>query len=457
MIANLARRALLQSRWLVVLCVVLLSAFSLPEAHAQNAPRYFSETGHYLRGAFRSFWERGGGVTTFGYPITEEYVRGADGRIVQYFERARFELSVSNGQASVALGRLGAELTGNRAFPQVPPFQSYAARAYFPESGHSLFGAFKATWERRGGAAIFGVPISEEIQEQLADGRWHTVQYFERARFELWAGGVRLGLLGRALAPAQLLERWPPTVAPAGPLNEKGEPRPPATPPPPPTPPPAPPGNPERLGLAIHQGLGARGPGAISPLAAPPGVGFTFTAIGFDAAERVGVWLTRPGKGGVEAIDARLVRSDGRGGIQVIFTPAARTEGVWTITAQGVNTGRSATAPFKLTSDYVAPLGTPRPASVGGSVAPAEGGRSTVFALTGRGFRANELLELWITSPDGVYVLVLGRADRSGRIGYAPSLLVQLGAQNPTGVYGYHYIGTQTGHRVDLYFTFNGR
>jgi hypothetical protein len=460
MIATLARRALLQFRWIAVLIALLLSAAYLPVAQAQNAPRYFSQTGHYLRGAFRSFWERSGGLRTFGYPVTEEYVRAADGRVVQYFERARFELTVSNGQAIIALGRLGVEASGNRAFPQVPPFRSYAARTYFPETSHSLFGGFKITWERQGGAAIFGAPISEEIQEQLADGRWHTVQYFERARFELWSDGVRLGLLGRALAPGQLLERWPSTVAPPGPLNEKGEPHPPASPPPPPqptAPPSAPPGNPERLGVVIHQGLGARGPGAISPLAAPPGVGFTFTAVGFDAAERVGVWLTRPGKGGVEAIDSRLVRSDGRGGIQVIFTPSAKTEGIWTITAQGVNTGRSVTAPFKLTRDYVAPLGTARPASVGGSVSPAEGGRSTVFALTGRGFRANELLELWITSPDGVYVLVSGRADRSGRIGYTPSLLVQLGAQNPTGVYGYHYIGTQTGHRVDLYFTFTGR
>lgn len=199
-----------------------------------------------------------------------------------------------------------------------------------------------------------------------------------------------------------------------------------------------------------------RGPGAITPLAAPPGLGFTFTAVGFDPAERVGVWLTLPGKGGVEAIDPRLVGSDGRGGIRVIFTPSAKTEGTWTITAQGVNTGRSVTAPFKLTRDYVAPLGTPRPANYHGSVTPSEGGRRTVFALSGTGFRANELLDLWITSPDGVYLLTSARADRNGRVGYAPSMLVQLGPQNPIGVYGYHYLGTQSGQRVDLYFTFTG-
>jgi hypothetical protein len=34
---------------------------------------------------------------------------------------------------------------------------------------------------------------------------------------------------------------------------------------------------------------------------------------------------------------------------------------------------------------------------------------------------------------------------------------VQFGAQNATGVYGYHYRGARSDRRVDLYFTYNGR
>ncbi len=453
--ASLKRSQLL--RWFGVLLLLALASAALPEARAQSAPRYFSQTRHYLRGAFRSFWERSGGLATFGYPITEEYVRGSDKRIVQYFERARFELTVRGNQAIIELGRLGAEVTGNKQFPQVPPFTSTAGRRYFPETGHSLIGAFKTTWERRGQTAIFGLPLSEEISEPLADGRWHTVQYFERARFELWSDGVRLALLGRQLAPAQLLEPWPPEVAPPGPLNEKGEPHPPAVPPTPTPPPPPPPGDPSKLGAIIHQGLGVRGPGTITPLAAPPGLGFTFTAAGFDGGERIGVWLTRPANGGVETVDPRIVANDGKGNIRVVFTPAAKTEGIWTITAQGVGSKRSVTAPFKLTRDYVAPPGTPRPASRNGEARPAEGGLRTVFALTGSGFAASEQLDLWITSPDGVYLLSSARADARGRVGYSPGLLVQFGAQNPAGVYGYHYLGTRSGKRVDLYFTFTGK
>lgn len=453
-------RQFLAFRWYALLLIAALCVAAVPTASAQNpAPRYLSQTGHYIRGAFRSFWESNGGVTTFGYPLTEEYVRSSDKRVVQYFERARFELSVVNNQAVVELGRLGVEITGGRAFPQVQPFASTPARRYFSETGHSLQGAFKNTWDGRGGVRLLGLPISEEISEQFPDGRWYLVQYFERARMELQTNNsVTLGLLGTALAPAQLRERWPANTPPSGPLNENGTPRPPAaaaTPTPGPT---AVPGDPNKLGTVAHDGLGMRGgPGSIEPLAAPPGTGFTFTAGGFVGDEAIGVWLTRPGNK-VEAVDDRLLQRDGKGNLKVIFGTAGREQGVWTITAQGKTSGHGVTAPFRLTRDYVAPLGTQRPANRNGAASPAEGGRSTVFRFTGAGFRANEVLDYWITAPDGVYYLAAQvRADNRGRIGYAPGLTVQLGQQNPTGVYGYHYRGTRSGVRVDLYFTYTGQ
>jgi hypothetical protein len=558
--SSLVRRGVV--RWSAALLLVLLAALAIPTASAQGDARYFGETSHYLRGAFRYFWETHGGVRTFGFPVTEEFIRKSDGRIVQYFERARFELTVNGNQAIVDLGRLGVETTGNKIFPRVPPFRSSAGLRYFPETQHSLRGAFKATWDAHGGAPIFGLPISEEIFEPLADGSWHLVQYFERVRFELWPGGVLIGLLGRELAPPQLLAPWPPEVAPPGPLSEEGRPGPPAVPPtggsnrrafirvtpssgkpgdtfrilgegfvpgervimwvtypnqairplgnvpaadgngsisgadisvtidkrkqnspdgfyyvtaqglssgrigigvfgigvalPPPPPPPAPSGDPNRLGIIIHTFLVPRGAGSITPLAAAPGGTFSFKASGFDPSERVGVWLTRPNGAGQEEIATGQIGQDGRGNITVNFKPAVSTEGIWTITGQGVKTGRSVTAPFKVTRDYVAPVGTRRPANRSGSVIPAQGGRSTVFSLSGTGFQANEPLELWITSPDGLYILASARADGRGRIGYSPGLLVQFGAQNPTGVYGYHYRGTRSDRRVDLYFTYTG-
>jgi hypothetical protein len=68
---------------------------------------YIPQTQHTLRGAFAAYWAQHGGLAQFGYPISEEYT--LDGRTVQYFERARFELGPGG---EVYLTRLGADLYG---------------------------------------------------------------------------------------------------------------------------------------------------------------------------------------------------------------------------------------------------------------------------------------------------------------------------------------------------------
>lgn len=70
------------------------------------------------------------------------------------------------------------------AFLPVPPVSAPGVR-YFPETSHTLRGAFLRYWERQGGLPIFGFPTSEELVEPGPDGRSYTVQYFERHRFEL--------------------------------------------------------------------------------------------------------------------------------------------------------------------------------------------------------------------------------------------------------------------------------
>jgi hypothetical protein len=74
---------------------------------------YFPQTGQYLGGAFRDYWENSGGLDIFGYPISEEFqeVNPADGQVyvVQYFERARFEWHPEHAgtEHEVQLGLLG--------------------------------------------------------------------------------------------------------------------------------------------------------------------------------------------------------------------------------------------------------------------------------------------------------------------------------------------------------------
>ena len=194
-------------RWLLVfLAISLILPFSA-QSYAQTNVRTFSETGRTLRGTFRFFWETNGGLPIFGYPITEEYTAPNTGRLTQYFERARFELIQQNGNYTVELGKIGVEYTSNRIFPKSPPIQNTATRRYIPQTQHIIQYGFKEIWETRGVERIFGWPISDEVDEVLDDGAWHTVQYFERARFEYWptlpAGQrVLISNLGQKLAPS---------------------------------------------------------------------------------------------------------------------------------------------------------------------------------------------------------------------------------------------------------------
>jgi len=75
----------------------------------------------------------------------------------------------------------------------------------FPETGKTVKGAFLDYWNRNGGLAQQGYPISDEMQEiSDTDGKTYTVQYFERAVFEMHpelpsGKNVLLSLLGNFL------------------------------------------------------------------------------------------------------------------------------------------------------------------------------------------------------------------------------------------------------------------
>jgi hypothetical protein len=84
-------------------------------------------------------------------------------------------------------------------FPAAPPPQ---AACTFPETGQTVGGRFLAYWNTHGGLAQQGYPISGEMREiSETDGKPYTVQYFERAVFELHPentspNDVLLSLLG---------------------------------------------------------------------------------------------------------------------------------------------------------------------------------------------------------------------------------------------------------------------
>jgi len=56
---------------------------------------------------------------------------------------------------------------------------------HFDETGHNVCGAFLDFWNHNGGLAVFGLPLTGEMEEENFDtGETYTVQYFERQRFE---------------------------------------------------------------------------------------------------------------------------------------------------------------------------------------------------------------------------------------------------------------------------------
>lgn len=86
-----------------------------------------------------------------------------------------------------------------------PGVSSYAQAnsRLFPETGKTVKDKFLTYWNEHGGLAQQGYPVSEEMQEvSPTDGKTYTVQYFERAQFQLhpeFAGTpneVLLALLG---------------------------------------------------------------------------------------------------------------------------------------------------------------------------------------------------------------------------------------------------------------------
>src|SRR5579859_3586508 len=86
------------------------------------------------------------------------------------------------------LARLG--LAGALLVVGLPGLTAAAQTAppshYFLETRHTVSGAFWDYWQHHGGLAQQGYPITEEFQEPSpVDGKPYTVQYFQRAVFEL--------------------------------------------------------------------------------------------------------------------------------------------------------------------------------------------------------------------------------------------------------------------------------
>jgi hypothetical protein len=166
-----ARSIILFLNFIIIFTVVPAVTGQSPS----DDPRLF-RSGFSVSGEFLRFFDRYGGIETFGYPLTIEFEEGS--RRVQYFHRGRMELIPENppGQR-VVLGPLGELLSTSE--PPLDEPNPRPDRRFFSETGHIVASAFLHYFEARGGMELLGYPISEMMVENE-----RIVQYFERARLD---------------------------------------------------------------------------------------------------------------------------------------------------------------------------------------------------------------------------------------------------------------------------------
>jgi hypothetical protein len=218
----------------ILLVLVALLLLAVP---AQAAPNdiCFPQVPDCISGRFAQYWRGNGGLAVFGLPLSaaakQRTGEGPTTYLVQFFERARFELHPKEPRPyDVLLSRLGVDQLAAQGrdwqtFPKADP----ATPHYFAETGHAIAPQFWGFWSTNGlefdgnqkaksfneSLALFGMPVSEAQMEQSSNGQMYLTQWFERARFEAHPENqppydVLLGLLGADL----LRQSASPTPAP---------------------------------------------------------------------------------------------------------------------------------------------------------------------------------------------------------------------------------------------------
>lgn len=202
-------------RFIVTFLILAILLPTRGSAQAQTDVKYFSDTGHYLRGAFLQYYNAAKNPQlVYGSPITEQFV-ARDGKTVQYFHNVRFELNGDNRVQLTPVGRLMYEAQNPLSITSTNGCQQYA-------TGYNVCFTFLDFYKANGEANQFGNPISSF--EYAANGQ--LVQSFEGARFEWYPNRnpnvwIVLSDLGKQYFdqqkedPAQL-KRLPPADATIG-------------------------------------------------------------------------------------------------------------------------------------------------------------------------------------------------------------------------------------------------
>ncbi len=202
--------------------------------------------------------------------------------------------------------------------------------------------------------------------------------------------------------------------------------------------------------VAVPQTAQAQG-ATVLPSAGPPGTLFEFLADGFTPGEQVGFWINAPDGRILEVVDSdgdvlvEYASSDG-GVYWNVVVSANEPDGLYTMVAQGIDSGFGWTIPFEI--DATLPPPDP-PQGVEASVVPEVGPPGTPFTFEANGFEPGEPVGVWINTPDG-RVLEIINPDGDVLVLYANgdgavSWVVTIASNEPAGLYTMVAQGTNTG------------
>lgn len=184
--------------WLAWCVAAVACAGAAPKGTAPK-PAAHAEAGMQPWSGFAGFWNQHGGAQVLGAPIAPAFLE--EGHVFQYFDRAVLVYAPENPEPHrVQLQRLG-WLWRARVYRCDGPFrrESAAIRGgrFFEVTGQSVAPEFLPYWEKTGGLALYGMPLSRAFAERGPDGKDRLVQYFENVKLERTGSGeVRLGALG---------------------------------------------------------------------------------------------------------------------------------------------------------------------------------------------------------------------------------------------------------------------
>ena len=164
---------------LLITFILLAANGGIVAAQGVSSMHYFADTWHNVSGEFWIYYQSiQNAALVFGSPVTEAFTEAHTGRLIQYFQFARFEFFPENPIAQrVILTSTGGYVYQHTAAGTKVDFVPAIGCHYYNDT--YICYDFLEFFDKNGGEAVFGKPISPF---EFYNGR--IVQYFERARFE---------------------------------------------------------------------------------------------------------------------------------------------------------------------------------------------------------------------------------------------------------------------------------